>query len=203
MTEVDNALSEIADIRARMAAGTRFRGVAPEAVAFTSLLALLVAGLQAAWPETLAAEPIAFVTVWAAAAMLAAGVMAVEALGRSRREHGPLADLLLASTVRLLLPFGAAGAAIAFVICRVAPEAAWTLPGLWQILIALTGFASASALPRAIVWPAGWYFISGTLVLALAGQDGRLSPWMMGLPFAIGQAWVALVLHRDARLGRG
>lgn len=203
MNELDSALSQIADMRASMAAGTRFRGFAPEAVAFTALLALIVASAQSAFPETLAEGSLRYVAVWTAAAILASVVVAVEALARSRREHGPLADLLLGSALRLFLPFAAAGAAVAFILCRIAPEAAWALPGLWQILIALAGFAAGSALPRAIVWPAGWYFASGTMVLALAAQDATLSPWMMGAPFAVGQAWVALILHRDSRLGHG
>lgn len=47
-----------------------------------------------------------------------------------------------------------------------------------------------------MVWVAGWYFLCGTIVLALAGRSGVLSPWMMGLPFAIGQAVVAVILYR-------
>jgi hypothetical protein len=69
------------------------------------------------------------------------------------------------------------------------------------MLIALVGFASVSSLPRAIVWPAGWYFVCATVVLVLAARDGTLSPWMMGVPFGVGQLIVAATLHRDSRRG--
>ena len=202
MHDIDNALAEIADIRARMAAGTRFHGFAPEVVALTGLLALGVAGAQTLWPKTLAGDSLRYVTVWILTAVVASTALAVETLARSRRLHGPLADLMIGSTLRLFLPFGAAGAMVTFVIWRISPEAAWILPGLWQMLIALVGFASVSSLPRAIVWPAGWYFTCGTVGLVLAARDSTLSPWMMGVPFGIGQLLVAATLQRDSRHGR-
>ena len=110
---------------------------------------------------------------------------------------------MIGSTLRLFLPFGAAGAVVTFIICRIAPDAAWILPGLWQLLIALVGFASVSTLPRAIVWPAGWFFLCGTVVLVMAARDGTLTPWMMGVPFAVGQLLVAAILQRGARLEHG
>lgn len=201
MHDIDNALAEIADIRARMAAGTRFHGFAPEIVAVTGLLALAVAGAQTLWPEMLAGDSLRYVTVWILTAIVASAALAVETLARSRRLHGPLADLMIGSTLRLFLPFGAAGAVVTFVVWRISPETGWMLPGLWQMLIALVGFASVSSLPRAIIWPAGWYFVCGTVVLVLAARDSMLSPWMMGVPFGIGQLLVAATLHRDSRRG--
>ena len=76
------------------------------------------------------------------------------------------------------------------------------LPGLWQILLALLGFSVLSNLPREMAWVAGWYFCCGAVVLALAGQAGTLSPWMMGVPFAVGQIAVAVILLRADGEGR-
>ena len=199
MTEVDRALSELGFIQAQMAASTRFRGVAPAAVASTGVLAIATAATQAAWPQLASSRGEGFIVAWVALAAASAAIIGIESLGRSRRLHGSMADTMIGGTLRLLLPFGAAGALITFVIVRVSPATIWVLPGLWQILVGLIGFAAVTTLPRTIVWPAGWYFLCGAIVLALAARDAAVSPWMMGVPFGVGQLLVAGILHRAAR----
>ena len=201
MNDVDRALSQIADIHAQMAASTGFRGFAPYAVAATALLGFVVALAQTLWPDILAPDALTYVAVWVGAAFIAGVIVASEALTRSRRLHGAMADSMIGSTLRLFLPFAAAGAVITFVIATVSPATLWVLPGLWQIIVALAGFAAVQTLPRAIVWSAEWYLLCGTIVLTLAGEQGALSPWLMGLPFAIGQAAVAVTLHMSTRDG--
>lgn len=202
MSEIETALSQLAFIQGRLAASTRFRGLAPQAVGATGVLALVVAAAQAAWPSL--GQGQGFVVTWAATAVAATALIGVEALERARRLHAGMADLMLAGTLRLLLPFGAAGAVITLVVARSAPEAIWVLPGLWQMLVALIGFCAIGNLPRAIVWPAGWYFLCATATLLICARAGAPSPWAMGVPFGIGQGLVALVLHRaGAGDGRG
>lgn len=196
VTELDRALSDLAFIQDRFAASTRFRGLAPQAVASTGVLAFALAAAQTIEPERFGATGIPFVIAWVAAAVIAAALVAVEASQRARRLHGRLADMLMAGTLRLMLPFGAAGAVITFVIAKTAPDSIWILPGLWQLLIALIGFAAVSTLPPTIVWPAGWYFTCGSVTLLLAGEVAVPTPWMMGVPFGVGQLLVALTLHR-------
>lgn len=203
VNDVERALSQIADIHARMAASTRFRGLAPEAVAVTALLALGGTMAQLAWPEVLAGEARLYIALWIGVAFAAALVVAVESLARSRRLHGRLADRLIESALRHFVPFGAAGALITFVILATAPASAWLLPGLWQIIVALAGFTAGATLPRAIIWPAAWYLLCGTFVLASAGTGRPLSPWMMGIPFVLGQAAVAAILHLAAQEDHG
>lgn len=202
MTELERAIADVAFIQQRLAASTRFDGLAPHAMAATGLLALMAAAAQTIWPR-LADSPYTYVVVWSAVALAAVALIGGEALQRSHRLHGSMADTMIASTLRLLLPFIGAGVAVALVLLRLAPASSWLLPGLWQLLIALAGFSAVSTLPRAIVWPAGWYFASGVTVLAWAATTGTLDPWMMGLPFGLGQLTVALVLHRAMRGGRG
>jgi hypothetical protein len=186
MTDVERALSQIAEIRAQMAAGTRFLGFAPQAVGLTALLALATGTAQSFWPEALAADSETYLATWIVTAVAACTIIAGEALTRSRQFHGVMADSMINGTLRQFLPFGAAGAAIGFVLWRVAPESLWLLPGLWQILV-----------PRSIIWAAGWYFVSGTVVLLLAARSGLTSPWLMAGPFAIGQLLTAAILHQS------
>jgi hypothetical protein len=186
-------------IRSQMAASTRFRGFAPAVVASTGLLALAAAAAQGAWPEQLSAGPVGYALFWTAIAVIATIAIAVEALGRSRRLHGGMADAMIGGTLRLFLPFGVVGALVTLVLVRVDPEACRLLPGLWQMLVALLGFSAAAAtLPRSLAWGASWYLACAAIVLTLAAQTGDATPWMMGLPFGGGQMLVAALLHRAA-----
>lgn len=199
MSDVEHALSQLANIRTQMAASARFRGFAPEAVAGTGILALLAAFLQAAWPEQFPADPDNFTLFWSAVGAIAASAIAIEAFGRSHRLHGNMAERMMGSTLRLFVPFGVVGGLLTLVLLRIAPETLWLLPGLWQMLIALLGFAAAvTNLPRIVAWSAAWYLLSATVVLMLAGQDHVATPWMMGLPFGFGQLLMAGLLHRAA-----
>lgn len=195
MSEVEEALSQLAFIQDRFAASTRFRGLAPFAVAATGVIAILVATTQTIGPDAGLAGW-GFVPTWVATAVVAVSLIGVEALGRARRLHAGMAEMMLAGTLRLLLPFGAAGAVMTFVIMRAAPDVAWILPGLWQMLVALMGFSAVGTLPKTILWPASWYFLTGTATLLLAAHSGTPEPWIMGVPFGIGQLLAAFVLQR-------
>lgn len=196
MSDVERALSQLAFIQERLTASTRFHGFAPPVVALTGIMAFALAGAQTEWPAIFGAEGIRFVTAWVAVAVASAALIGVEALDRSRRLHGGLANLMMAGTLKLLLPFGAAGAVVTLVLFRNAPETIWMLPGLWQLLVALIGFAAIGTLPHTITWPAAWYFACGTATLLIGAATGAPTPWMMGVPFGIGQLMVAATLHR-------
>jgi lysylphosphatidylglycerol synthetase-like protein (DUF2156 family) len=196
VNDVDRALSQLADIRAQLVASTRFRGIAPELNALTALLALLVATIQSIWPQELQRDDLVYVAVWAAVILAFGLVVALESVSRARKLHGGMAHAMLMAALCKVLPFAAVGTCITWVICTFAVDSAWLLPGLWQILIGLVGFSSLSILPRAIVWVAAWYLVCGMLVLVVAGWSGTLSPWMMGVPFVVGQAAVSFILNR-------
>jgi hypothetical protein len=78
---------------------------------------------------------------------------------------------------------------------KFAPETLWLLPGMWQVLVSLGVFASVRSLPRSVALAGAWYFVAGFTVLLLASQSHALSPWTMGLPFAIGQSLMATILY--------
>jgi hypothetical protein len=69
------------------------------------------------------------------------------------------------------------------------------MPGLWQVLVGLGVFGAARLLPRGLVVAGAWYVVAGLVVLALAAPGRTLSPWLMGLPFAVGQLLVAGLLQ--------
>jgi len=195
MDSLQQALAELADIRARVSASTRFHGFAPGWLLGTGLLFVAVAAAQSRWHALLAGDALRYLAVWAVALGVAAIVIAIAAARRARALHGVLAGPLLAAAALQLLPFVAAQAVMAIVIGRFAPASAWLVPGLWQILTGLIGFVSVSTLPRQIAWAAAWYFACGTAVLLQAATGGALSPWHMGVPFAVGNVLIAGILH--------
>ena len=196
MSDVENALSHIAEIRGQLAASIKFRGFAPQAVAVTAMLAFGTAGAQALAPDEFANTPEAMLGLWVMLAPVCVLIIATEALARARTFHGGMAQAMIDSTLRQFLPPCAAGAVITLILFRLPLAPLWILPGLWQILLALGIFASAASLPKAMWLAAAWYFICGVVAMAMLSKGAEFSPWSMGLPFGLGQALVAAILHR-------
>ena len=195
MSDLDKALADIIAIRSQLAAGTAFRGYGPVAMAATGAVAFGTALAQFVWLDDPTAHPLAFLLGWAAAAALSALIIWVEMLARSRRHHSGLADAMIYQAVEQFLPSAVAGILLAAMLWKFAPDALWMLPGLWQVLVSLGVFASARSLPRSVALGGAFYFLVGFTVLILASQSHTLSPWTMGLPFAIGQSLMAAILH--------
>ena len=195
MRDVDKALDHILEIRSQIAAGTSFRGYGPAALAATGGLALAAATAQTLWLRDPTGHPLVFLEGWVATAVLSVAITGVEMLRRSRRHHHGLSDAMIWNAVEQFLPAGVAGAALAAVIIRFAPENLWMLPGLWQILVSLGIFASARSLPRTMALAGGWYLVAGVGVLMLSSAHHTFSPWSMGAPFAIGQLLMAAILR--------
>ena len=72
------------------------------------------------------------------------------------------------------------------------------MPGLWMVLFALGVFASARLLPREVFGVAAFYLLAGILTLLIscdAARGWRLSPWLMGGTFGMGQMALAAILY--------
>lgn len=200
MRDLDRALADIVAIRAQMARGTEFRGLGSATLAATGVLALATAAAQGLWLDAPEARPLAYFGAWIATACLAVALIGIETWRRARRLHASLADEMVVEAITVFLPAGGAGACLALVLARFAPEQAWLLPGLWQILVGLGLFAAARILPGPVQLAAAWYVLAGLAVIALAAPAPdtvpSLSPWLMGLPFAVGQGGLAAIMHR-------
>jgi hypothetical protein len=193
MSDLHKALADIGNIRLHLAAGTMFRGFGPSVLAATGVLALATATVQSMLLGH--ADAITFVAVWTVVAIISAALIGFEMVARTRRHHGGLADAMLFNAVEHFLPVGAAGVVVCAILLRFAPDAAWLLPGLWQLLIGVGLFVALRFLPRSISIAGAWYFLAGATVLILSSQDRSLSPWAMGIPFGVGQLLMAGLLH--------
>jgi hypothetical protein len=197
MQDLNRALTDISVIRGQLARDTEFRGYGPVALAATGLLALLVAGAQALWLKDAAAHMHLYVWLWVATAAVSLVVIGSETIQRTRRAHGDLAVPMLQSAVEQFLPAIVAGGLLTVALLRVAPTSLWMLPGLWQVVFSLGVFASCRFLPRPMFLVGVWYLACGLGCLALVPIELRLSPWVMGIPFGVGQLMVARFLNRN------
>ncbi len=180
-----------------MAQATEFRGYGPVTLAATGLLALVAASAQALWSPDPARHILIYVSIWVSTAVIAATLIGVQTVTRTRRIHSGLADEMIHMAVEQFLPSVAAGALLTLLLVRSASSVLWLLPGLWQIIFGLGVFASCRFLPRPMVAVGVWYLSAGLASIAL-GPGNALSPWTMGVAYGIGQFLVAGILYFTA-----
>ncbi|MCJ2035046.1 hypothetical protein [Methylobacterium sp. J-068] len=194
-SDLNRALADIVAIRSQLVRGTAFSGYGPAAFAATAGLALATALSQTLLLDDPDARPLVFFGAWIATAVVALGLIGAEMRARARRQTGGLGDGMIHDAVEQFLPAGAAGALLALVLARVSPENLWLLPGLWQVLVSLGIFAGVRVMPRGVALVGAWYLVAGLAVLVMTGESRSLSPWAMGVPFAIGQGLMTLVIR--------
>jgi hypothetical protein len=194
--ELREALTQITEIRLQLARTEVFRGYRAMPVAFSGMVAVLAAGVQAA----AIADPVlqigSYLALWIGAAVVSALAAGLEMMVRARNAASTLTRELTWLAVEQFCPSLVAGALVTVVLVRAAPAGLWILPGLWQIVYSLGIFASCRLLPRATFWVAVFYLGTGLIVLARGPGAAALSPWTMGLPFGAGQLLAATVLYR-------
>jgi hypothetical protein len=196
MKELQQALSEIQSIRNQVAHGTEFRGYGPASIAVSGVLALLVAAVQAQWTAIHGKTDLSiWLGIWAGTAAVSVFLTGAETFTRARRVHRGLAKEMVQSAVAQFLPAVAVGFLLTVVMVRVAAQESWMLPGLWELVFSLGVFASCRFLPRQMFAVGVWYLAAGLFCLAAGSAARALSPWMMGVPFGVGQLLVAAVLQ--------
>ena len=187
MLDLSEALADISAIRAQVAHGTQFRGYGPASVAASGILALAVAAIQSLAPAEAWRDSRTFLAVWLATAAVSAALSVADALVRARREHWGIANEMVRSALGQFMPAMAAGLLVTGVVVRFAPTEFWMLPGLWQLIFSLGVFASCRLLPRPLVVVGVWYLACALGSLILASGSHLPSPWLMGIPFGVGQ----------------
>lgn len=196
MTELQEALEQISEIRLRMARSEVFTGYRALPAAISGLLAIAAGILQPLVAPSPDRHPGPYLVLWIGIAVLSA-VIAVLAL-RLRPERADSTRLGRQTTwlaVEQFVPAMLAGGLLTLALVRYAPETLWLLPGLWQVLFSLGLFASCRMLPRGMVGVAVWFLVSGFLCFRFASAEHAFSPWAMGLPFGVGQLMAAGVLY--------
>ena len=194
MADLYKALAQIHAIRDQVARGTEFRGYGAETVAATGLLAVAAALCQSILLKRPDGNVTAYLAIWIATAALAVLLTGLQTINRTRRVHSGLARQMIFSAAESFLPAIVAGVLVTLALARGAPQALWTLPGLWQIFYGLGIFASCRFMPRQMFAVGVWFLATGALCLSTGMGEHALSPWEMGFPFGIGQLLIAAVL---------
>jgi len=196
MKELQRALSEIHSIRNQVARGTEFRGYGPASIALSGLLAMVVAAVQTQWTAKHGKiDLMVWVAVWAGTAAISVLLTGIDTFARARRVHMGFAREMIQAAVEQFLPAVMVGFLLTVVMIEVAPQDCWMLPGLWELIFSLGVFASCRFLPRQMFAVGVWYLAAGLFCLAAGSSPKALSPWMMGIPFGVGQLLVAAVLQ--------
>lgn len=193
--DLREALEQISEIRAQVARTETFRGYRAVPIAFSGLVAWVVAACQYVLLPNPADYPADYLVLWLGAAVLNIGVTGL-VIGV---HYGQSVSTLTRSNTRLavgqFLPSLAAGAVLTAVLYRHAPAQLWMLPGLWSILFSLGVFASYRLLPRATFWIAVYYLAAGAGCLMLAQGEHAFSPLAMAIPFGCGQFLAGGILY--------
>lgn len=201
--ELRDALAQIAEIRATVAATERFRGYRALPVGFAGALAVAAAAAQPVLVPDPAADLAGYLALWLTTAVVGAAAAGLRIAARDWFAPHPLTRDVTRLAVGQFAPCLAAGLLVTIAVARHAPPVGWILPGLWQVLFALGIFASCRLLPRAVVWVGVFYLGCGTYNLAFAHGAAAFAPWAMGLPFGAGQLATAAILYWNLERGHG
>jgi hypothetical protein len=194
MTDLDQALVDIRELRRQVASTSEFRGYGPWTLWGTALVAILAGIAQSLWVPHPTRHPIHYFVVWAAAAIVSISLIGFNALTRSHREHSSLAAEMIRMAAEQFIPAFGTGILLTLIFLWRRPENAWLLPALWQIVYGLGIFASCRFLPKSMRAAGVWYVLMGVLSVWL-GEYRALRPTVMAASFAIGQAIIGLVLY--------
>jgi hypothetical protein len=198
VNDLYQALGDISRIRNQVAATTEFRGYGPATLAGTGVAAIAAAAVQTMIVPHPAAHLSIYLALWCGTAVLAMSLTGAQMLTRSRRMHSALSGGMIRTAVEQFAPALGAGCLLTLVLFFYAPQVAWMLPGLWQVVFSLGVFASCRFLPKPMFIAGAWYLFTGLALLAI-GEGNALSPLAMGVPFGIGQLLVAGILFLSNR----
>ncbi|MDP9016802.1 MAG: hypothetical protein M3N19_00585 [Candidatus Eremiobacteraeota bacterium] len=196
MTEIERALSDIAEVRHRLAGVQQFKGYSALAAAISGVFALVAGVLQAVLVGTpaSAAQGRMYFAIWfvcSAASIL----INYSAIAHWFVNDANARDRWQTRTVGLsMLPAIVAGAVLSFALLRA--ELFAFLPGVWFICYGLGLFASRLTVPRGVLAIASAFLAAGGILLFLPAQES-LQWWINAGGFALGQFGIALLVVRD------
>jgi hypothetical protein len=193
--ELDNALDQIAQIHRQIGLARTFRGYRALTTFFTAIVAMAAALFQPWWIPQPARDPLRFVELWIAVAIICLIVVAVEMTIRFHRSESSLNRRLTTQAIEQLLPFIAVGGLVTLALSYSSRESLWLLPGFWSIFFGLGVIYSRSLLPRPIGLVGAFYLLAGVVCLTPFAHQFAFSPWTVAAPFGIGQSAAAFILY--------
>lgn len=195
--ELERALSDLAEVRDRLAHLQRFEGYSGPAAAASGVVALAAAVVQQQYAPHPASTPAfhTYVTIWlsclAVALLLNYGAVAVWVL----RHRGPGAQSKFRSAALSIAPSVVLGGAITLAL---ADHSAWALlPGMWFAFYAIGLFASHGVIPSSAITITFGFALLALLFLATPLVNVALDWWVMPIGFGFGQIGIGYLLWRS------
>ncbi|HEY5425665.1 MAG TPA: hypothetical protein VIJ77_03860 [Candidatus Tumulicola sp.] len=192
--EFQRAISDLAEVRDRLAHLQRFEGYSGPAAAASGVVAL-VAGCVQFWLAPMPRDPAAFhayVVIWitclAVALVLNYGTVAAWAL----KNRGPGAQSQFRSAARSIAPSVVLGGALSLAL--VEHSAFGLLPGTWFAVYAVGLFASRGVIPESTLGVTLAFSALALLFLVTPLAPLALAWWVMPIGFGFGQIAIGFLI---------
>ncbi|MGH7737286.1 MAG: hypothetical protein ACREMP_05395 [Candidatus Tyrphobacter sp.] len=195
MTELDRALSDIAEVRERLAMAQRFKGYSGIAAMLSGALAVGAGLLQRAIVPSPAGahEEHLYFAIWFVCAATAALVNYGAILNWFWSDES-VRDRWQTRTVGLaILPALVLGAGLSFALLARGEIA--LLPGVWYGCYGVGLFASRTMLPRGVVAIAAAFVAAGVSLL-FTPSSIALAWWTLPIGFGIAQCLIGVLIRR-------
>lgn len=195
--ELQRAISDLAEVRDRLAHLQRFEGYSGLAAAASAFGALIAASVQQRvaplphGPEAIHTYLVIWLSCLAAALLLnygAAGVWLFKHRAPGARSRFRTAALSIAPSIVL-------GGALSFALIDLGAYA--LLPGTWFAFYAIGLFASRGAIPNSTMGITAIFAALALIFLVTPLRTVALSWWVMPLGFGIGQFAIGYLIWRD------
>ncbi len=193
--ELRDAISQISEIHAQMAASQVFRGYRSATALFSAAIAVCTAIIQSQLLAHPARHVGLYLLLWIAAATVSLMIIALEMILRCRKLNSDVQTRLTLLAVESFLPSLIAGAALTYLVFHFAAVVVWILPPLWMILFSLGILASSRILPRATIYSGSYYLLAGIFCMVSFHGALMFNPWIMGVVFGFGQLATAAILY--------
>jgi hypothetical protein len=195
--DLQQALSDLAEVRDRLAHVQRFEGYSGPAAFVSGAVALVAGYVQfklAPLPATPQAQHV-YVTIWMSCLAVALALNYGAVVAWMLKHRGPGAQSQFRTAARSIAPSVVLGGALTVALLDHAAYA--LLPGTWFALYALGLFASRGAIPPATL-PVIFAFSALALVFLVTRFSAySLAWWVMPLGFGLGQIAIGTLIWRQ------
>jgi hypothetical protein len=195
--ELQRALSDLAEVRDRLAQLQRFEGYSGPAAAASGVVALVAGYVQLRLaplprtPEALHAYVVIWITCLAVALALNYGAVAAWVI----KNRGPGAQSQFRTAARSIAPSVILGGALSLALIDHSAYA--LLPGTWFALYALGLFSSRGVIPASALGVTVAFAVLALVFLITPLAAFALVWWVMPLGFGLGQIAVGYLIWRD------
>lgn len=194
--EVSRALADLEEVRTRLAAVQRFRGLSGSAAIVSGVVALAAGTFQAATvpvPQTNDAQ-LRYVTIWIACLAVSLAINYGAIVLWLARNWTVRSRVQLRTVGMTILPSIVAGGVLTTAL--VERGLLGLLPGMWCICYALGLMSSRAMSPPGMSWVAALFGACGAALL-FAPDANALAWWVMPATFGIGQLAIGALVYRD------